>query len=88
MDMEKPFVYRRNFAKNQSLKKKIKRFWWVSITKSEAKSQNHQIPIVDFQCVAINIGGYFKSYTSYLVYSQLLLILVRMITISEKPSYW
>jgi hypothetical protein len=74
MDMEKPFVYRRNFAKNQSLKKiKIKRFWWASITKSEGNSQNHQIPIVGFQCVAINIGGCFKNYTSFLVYSQLLL---------------
>jgi hypothetical protein len=60
MDMEKTFVYRRNFARNQNLKKKIKRFWWVSITKSEGNSQNHQIPIVGFQCVAINIGGYFK----------------------------
>jgi len=26
MDMEKPFDYRRNFAKNQSLKKKSKDF--------------------------------------------------------------
>jgi hypothetical protein len=58
--MEKNFVYRRNFARNQNFKKKIKRFWWVSITKSEGNSQNHQIPIVGFQCVAINIGGYLK----------------------------
>jgi hypothetical protein len=26
MDMQKPFVYRRNFAKNQSFKNKIKDF--------------------------------------------------------------
>ncbi len=65
------------FPKIKKFKKKIKRFWWVSITKSEGNSQNHQIPIVGFQCVAINIGGYFKNYTSYLVYSQLLLNFIK-----------
>jgi hypothetical protein len=69
----KTFCLQAKFCQKSKLNKKIKRFWWVSITKSEGNSQNHQIPIVGFQCVAINIGGYFKNYTSYLVYSQLLL---------------
>jgi hypothetical protein len=84
----KTFCLQATFCQKSQLKNKIKRFWWVSITKSEGNSQNHQMPIVGFQCVAINIGGYFKNYTSYLVYSQLLLNIIRTITISEKPSYW
>jgi len=72
MDIGKKFFLQAKFCQKSNLnKKKNKRFWWVSITKSEGNSQNHQIPIVGFQCVAINIGGYFKNYTSYLVYNQL-----------------
>ncbi len=56
---------------------KIKWFWKVKPELRKTLIKNLQIPISGFQCVAKNIKGWLKFYISYLVYSQVWLILPR-----------